>query len=103
MHESLKYGIPENDFNSIISILNNHVKIEQAILFGSRAKGNFTDGSDIDIALVGKDLKITDVFEISEKTDQLFLPWKIDYIIFSRIVEGDLIEHIERVGIKLIS
>ncbi|HKJ43032.1 MAG TPA: nucleotidyltransferase domain-containing protein [Sunxiuqinia sp.] len=102
MIETTKYGLPDSDVESVISILKKHSKIEKAILFGSRAKGNYSNGSDVDIALVGKDLKSTDIFTISEKIEQLYLPWKFDIVIYDRIKEKTLIEHIDRVGIPLL-
>lgn len=98
MSETEKYGIPTSDLNDVIFILKENEKIRKAILFGSRAKGNFTSGSDVDIALVGNKLKLADVLEISVKIDELYLPWKFDIIIYDRIKEPELKNHIERVG-----
>ncbi len=50
--------IPDKILNSIqkyITILNNNgFMISQAILFGSYAKGNYSEYSDIDLAIVSK-------------------------------------------------
>ncbi|QGG48345.1 nucleotidyltransferase domain-containing protein [Heliorestis convoluta] len=48
--EKLKYGLKNSVLESIINILSQRPKIEKAILYGSRAKGNFKNGSDIDVA-----------------------------------------------------
>jgi predicted nucleotidyltransferase len=103
MHENFKYGLSEFDLNNIISVLKKNSKIQRAILFGSRAKGNFHAGSDIDIALDGEDLKLDDVLNLSIELDNLTLAYKFDLIIFKRILEEKLIEHINRVGIDLFS
>ncbi len=100
--EEQKYGLPVTDFEKIVSILKDDDNVKQAILFGSRAKGSFKNGSDVDIALLGKDLKLADILHISERIEQLFLPWKFDLVIYGRIKEQALIEHINRVGIKLL-
>jgi uncharacterized protein len=97
----MKYGIKENDLINIVQILKSNRKIEEAILFGSRAKGNFENGSDIDIALKGQDLNINDIIGLQIKIDDLNLLYKFDLIIFNRINEQALFEHIERVGINL--
>ena len=102
MIDTTKYGLPESDVESVISILQKNSKIETAILFGSRAKGNFTNGSDVDIALVGTHLKLNDIVEINLEIEKLFLPWKFDLVIYSRIKEKALIDHIDRVGIPLL-
>ncbi len=101
MIETTKYGLPKSDVQNVVSILRKNPKIERAILFGSRAKGNFTNGSDVDIALVGENLKLSDILEISGQIEQLFLPWKFDLVIYDRIKEKALIDHIDRVGISL--
>ena len=71
------------------------------ILFGSRAKGNFREGSDIDIALKGEETTHDQRDEILRKYDALFIPWKLDLVVYRSIKEPNLREHIDRVGIKL--
>ena len=102
MSEKEKYGIPQSDLQQIVAILQNNPKIKEAILFGSRAKGNFESGSDIDIALKGIDLSLDDILKAKTEIEELFLPWKTDLVIYHRIQEKGLIEHIDRVGISLL-
>jgi predicted nucleotidyltransferase len=96
-----KYGLPESDLQSVISIFQKNPKIERAVLLGSRAKGNFSTGSDVDIALEGNELTLSDLLDLNLEIDNLFLPWKFDLIIYNRILEKSLLEHIKRVGIPL--
>ena len=102
MSENEKYGIPQSNLQQIVAILQNNPKIKEAILFGSRAKGNFESGSDIDIALKGIDLSLEDILNAKTEIEELFLPWKTDLVIYHRIQEKELIEHIDRVGISLL-
>ena len=44
----LKYGLSIDDLNKILSILAAYPKVQKEVLFGSRAKGNFTTGSGIE-------------------------------------------------------
>jgi len=44
---------------------------------------------------------LNDVLNLSLEIDELFLPYKFDLIIFDRIREKALVEHINRVGIVL--
>jgi hypothetical protein len=55
----------------------------QVILYGSRAKGNYKDGSDIDITLIGKNLKLKTVYETQEALEELNLPYIFDISIFT--------------------
>lgn len=101
MTETEKYGIPLSDLRNVISILKGNLKIRKAILFGSRAKGNFSSGSDVDIALIGNELNLNDIAEHSIQIDDLYLPWKFDLIIYNRITEKALKENVDRVGVEL--
>ncbi len=101
MNEHRKYGLLESDIGSIISILKSNPKIERVVLFGSRAKGNQRNGSDIDIAIYGTHLRLDDILNAKIKFDDLALPYKIELIIFEHIHEYELVKHIERVGIVL--
>jgi type I restriction enzyme S subunit len=92
------YGLKKQHINAINSIFLIYPQIKKAILYGSRAKGNYRNGSDIDITLVGDDLDLTILFKIETELDDLLLPYKIDLSIFHQIENIDLIEHIQRVG-----
>ncbi|RLD92063.1 MAG: nucleotidyltransferase domain-containing protein [Bacteroidetes bacterium] len=96
-----KYGILETDMINIISILSTNPKTKKVVLFGSRAIDNFGPGSDIDISWLGDDLGFDDVIEAGLAYDKLFLPYKLDLVIYHQIKEKALTEHIERVGIVL--
>lgn len=95
------YGLSDENLKQIVDVLSANPKIEELILFGSRAKGNYSNGSDIDIAMIGKELKICDVTNALVLLDDLFLPYQFDLIIFSHIKEPALIDHINTVGISL--
>lgn len=101
MNSITQYGIPESDLDALLSELKKNTEIKEIILFGSRAKGTFSNGSDIDIALKGRKLKLNDILDAMSGIDKLLLPYKLDLIIYTRIKEPDLIEHIKRVGIIL--
>ena len=97
----MPYGLEKNDVELIVNVLETNNKVSKALLFGSRAKGNFEPGSDIDIAIKGAALKLNDVIDLRIVFDELLLPYKFDIVIFNRISEPDLLDHIKRVGIEL--
>ncbi|MBL4608243.1 MAG: nucleotidyltransferase domain-containing protein [Pseudomonadales bacterium] len=74
-------------------------KIETAVLYGSRAKGNFKTGSDIDLTLYGEELPLRLLSDIAEALDELLLPYTIDLSIFDKLDHTELRKHIQRVGI----
>ncbi|HRO42109.1 MAG TPA: nucleotidyltransferase domain-containing protein [Flavipsychrobacter sp.] len=94
----MKYGLSPETIEAICSVFAKHTNIEKAILYGSRAKGSFRNGSDIDLVLVGSKLLLTEQLVIENEIDDLFLPYKIDLSIFHQISNKELVAHIDRVG-----
>ena len=85
---------------AIITTLKKHPNIEKAVLFGSRAKGNFTDASDIDIALFGEITKF-EAEHIRSDLEELPIIQKFDVIAYHEIKNPRLKSHIDRAGIVL--
>jgi len=92
-----KDGLSEVDREKINTVMRQHNEIQQVILYGSRAKGNFLKGSDIDITILGE-LTWNDLNQIETELDDLLLPYQIDLSLFKNIDNEALIEHIERIG-----
>jgi predicted nucleotidyltransferase len=96
-----KLGLRGSDLESIINFLKEFDGIKEAILFGSRAKGSFTLGSDVDIAIVG-DFDFQTLTKLSYLLNQESnMPYKFDIIDYSTIENRELKEHIDRVGISI--
>lgn len=57
----MDFGLSTADLGEIIKVLHSFPEVKQAILFGSRAKGTYKRGSDVDIALQGKDITLETV------------------------------------------
>lgn len=96
--EDGKFGIEQPVFSSLIKILAEHPKVEEAVIYGSRAKGVHKPGSDIDLVLKGKGLDLQELNRISLALDSLPMPYIVDLSIHHRIEEPELLAHIERVG-----
>ncbi len=86
------YGLSKKDFTLLQNYLKN-LDIKKAVIFGSRAKGNYKKGSDIDLAVIG-DHKYLNYFLNEETT----LPYFFDVINLQEIKNENLKEHIQRVG-----
>ncbi|MBI4647634.1 MAG: nucleotidyltransferase domain-containing protein [Bacteroidia bacterium] len=95
----MKFGLKDDIILKVNAILISHIEVEQAIIYGSRAKGNFKQGSDIDITLKGENLGLDILNKICREVDDLLLPYTFDISIFKQIKNNDLLDHIERVGI----
>jgi predicted nucleotidyltransferase len=94
-----RFGLPLMAVEKIHSILALHPLVAKAVLYGSRAKGNYKTGSDIDLTLFGEGLGYRDLLEISGQLDDLLLPYTIDLSLFATLSHPDLREHIQRAGI----
>ena len=96
----MKYGLKETTIQKICAVLVRYSQVEKAVLYGSRAKGNYKNGSDIDLTLYGGvDLTLNVLYKIIDELDDLLLPYTIDLSIFKDIGDPDVIEHIQRVGV----
>ncbi len=93
------FGLAEKSYLAAISEISRISKIEKVVIFGSRAKGNFRAGSDVDLALFGKGLQREDLRKISQiLNDETSLPYHFDFLIFDDLRNRELREHILRVG-----
>jgi len=98
---SNKLGLKESDLAYIIKIFSQFDTIDKAIIFGSRAKGNYSNGSDVDIAIKGTiDFRI--VAKVSYLLNQeSLMPYKFDILNYTKTQHSDLKEHIDRVGVLI--
>jgi predicted nucleotidyltransferase len=95
----MKYGLNRQTIEQINSVFARYPEVEQALLYGSRAKGTFKNGSDIDLTLKGHGLNLKLINQISNDLDELLLPYSFDISIFSQISNADLVDHINRFGV----
>lgn len=95
----MPYGLKPTIFEQINRVFAAHPEIRQAVLYGSRAKGTYKAGSDIDLSLKGETLTLPLLLKIETELDDLLLPYKIDLSIFETLDNADLIDHINRVGV----
>ncbi len=92
------FGLIKRDIDSMNELFKKYPQIEEAVIFGSRAKGNYKNGSDVDIALKGE---IT--YELVRKifswlNNESPTPYYYDILDYNNISNQDLTEHIDRVG-----
>ena len=94
-------GLTKQELSAIKAVFANYPQIHKAILYGSRAMGNYKPASDIDITLKGKEIDLSLQYEIEFDLDDLMLPYKFDISIFDKIKNPEFLDHIKRVGIKI--
>lgn len=100
MTEQLKYGLSAKTVAELKEVFAKYQDVQKVILYGSRAKGNFRTGSDIDLTLVAPKLDLSRLLKIENEIEELMLPYKVDLSLFHKIENDQLIEHINRVGVE---
>ncbi len=96
-----KFGLDEKVILDIIEILKKYEEVESAKIFGSRARGDYREASDIDIALFGNKLTSSINTKIFFEIEDLYLPYKIDLINFNNIKpENTIRDNILKEGVE---
>ncbi len=93
-----EFGLSERALQLLRDVWCDEPVVKEAIIYGSRAKGNFRTGSDIDIALNAPEMDFDAYQRLCVKVDDLNLPWEIDLAVLSHIQNPKLLDHISRVG-----
>lgn len=93
------FGLPDKTLAAIRQILADCPAIEKAILYGSRAKGNYRPGSDIDLTLIGDQLDLSILGELAARLEDSPIPYQVDLSLWHQLDHAKLRDHIERVGV----
>jgi uncharacterized protein len=94
----LEFGLPPTTTCIIRKILAKVPAVDKALIYGSRAKGNYRPGSDIDLTLIGHGLDLDTLGKIATQLDESPIPYQVDLSLFDQIDHPALRDHINRVG-----
>ena len=94
-----EFGLTHRDMQTLRQILSRYTDIQTVHIFGSRAKGNFRPGSDIDLAIMNSNLGTTTLRKANSDFEESTLPYRVDLVDYHTITHPSLKEHIDRVGI----
>lgn len=98
----MDFGLKTADLEYIILAIKSFTEIEKAVIFGSRAKGTYKTGSDIDIAIFGDGVSFTTISKLhSQLEDKSSMPYLFDIVDYTHNLHKELKEHIDQMG-KLI-
>lgn len=98
MTRALPFGLPSATLENLNSVFAQHSAIDTVLIYGSRAKGNYRPGSDIDLTLKGKEIPFAEFMQIENQIDDLMLPYTVDLSQYNKLNNPELIAHINRVG-----
>jgi len=94
-------GITEKSFALLHKIFVRYPQIEEVIIFGSRAKGNYKNGSDIDLAIQGEQCNPSLALKLqSQISEELPIPYRVDGVDYNTLQHHELRDHIDRVGVN---
>ena len=89
-----RFGIRDSIIEDIV--------VTKAVIFGSRARGDYKKASDIDIALFGEELTHTINTKIFYRIDELYMPYKVDLINFNTLSkENKIRDNILKEGVEI--
>ena len=72
------FGLKQGHIELINTCFAQYSAIEQVMIYGSRAKGNYMPGSDIDLTIIDNEMSFAELLQLENKIDDLLLPFKID-------------------------
>lgn len=92
------FGLSSETLAAINTCLQQHPEIVWAKIYGSRAKGDYERGSDIDLAFSS----LADCSaDLLEALDNLPTPYLFDVTHYESLKHQGLKEHIDRVGVEI--
>lgn len=92
------FGLSDSVVEDIRRIFKQHVNIRKVLIFGSRAKDTYHNGSDIDLAAVGEGLTYNQLMDIAVQIEDLGLLYKVDVLDYQKHIGTPIGAHIDRVG-----
>lgn len=95
------YGLSERSYNELMAILASVPEVEEAVLYGSRARGDNSFGSDIDLSLHGSQLNSHILAVLNDKLYESHIPFFFDTHIYSKIKDTRFKANVDRDGIVI--
>jgi predicted nucleotidyltransferase len=95
----MEFGLSQQYQDILSAIFHQYLHKEKVLIYGSRAKGNFTLRSDIDLVIKHSEATNYQLLaNIQEAIEESDIPYLVDIQYFEEIKNKKLIEHINRVG-----
>lgn len=92
-----KFGLPSKTINEILNYFQNKKEIEKVVIYGSRTKNSYHNGSDIDFAVWLK--SGLSASQIQSELDDLPTPYKFDVLNYNLLEHEGMKESIDSEGI----
>lgn len=97
-------GLTQADIKRIAAAIKQFPEIDDAVIFGSRAKGTYKKASDVDLAIKGRAVTSETIKRLNFLlNEELPLPYFFDVVHYESLESQQLVEHIDRVGMSMTS
>jgi predicted nucleotidyltransferase len=96
--KAAEFGLTERELTTLQGVFSNFPEVKLVYVYGSRAKGNFKSGSDIDLAIMEPATDLRLLSKIQSMFDDSHLPMRVDLVDFQSLESHSLKAHILRVG-----
>ena len=94
----MRFGLSDTVIKELQDVFRRHANIKMVLIFGSRSKGNYRAGSDIDLAVIGNDIDYNQLLTILCEIDDLELLYSVDLLDYQKKRGTPIGDHIDRVG-----
>lgn len=94
----MRFGLSDTVIKELQDVFRRHANIKKVLIFGSRSKGNYRAGSDIDLAIVGNDIDYSQLLTILCEIDDLELLYSVDLLDYQKKRGTPIGDHIDRIG-----
>lgn len=94
----MKFGLSDTVIQELQDVFRRYTNIEKVLIFGSRSKGNYRAGSDIDLAVIGHDIDYRLLLNLQCDIEDLELLYSIDLLDYQKKKGTPIGDHIDRVG-----
>ncbi len=92
-------GLTRGDIKLITTAIQQFPEIENAVIFGSRAKGTYRKASDVDLALKGSAVTGKTIQRLNFLlNEELPLPYFFDVVHYESLENPLFVAHIDRIG-----
>jgi predicted nucleotidyltransferase len=94
----MMYGLSDSVIKELQDVFRRHANIKKVLIFGSRSKGNYRSGSDIDLAIADSKIDYRQLLDIQCEIDNLELLYSVDLLNYESKKGTPIGDHIDRVG-----
>ena len=97
------YGLTDRSYNELLQILASFPEIEEALIYGSRARGDFWRASDVDLSIKGENFDRHTLARLNDKLYESHIPQMFDTHIYNTINNPNFKANVDREGKVLYS